>query len=165
MLNSGGIVKLPIAVALGLTAAALVTGGISAQAAQGTTGRTGTAGTGRNCTALSLTSGHPVSGYAVPSVCVVRDTVGQRFYLFSGVFRYVAGQPVQADFPVANSLQLKGIAMVPVIGYAGSNPASTYAGWGQIRPDGKIRIYGPKPGWTYTLTISGQIPVGIPAAR
>jgi hypothetical protein len=51
-------------------------------------------------------------------------------------------------------------AMVPVVGYVGSNPAYTYVGWGQVQPNGKIRIHGPKPGWTYTVTISGQIPAG-----
>jgi hypothetical protein len=157
-------VKVRFAIALGLTAAALVTGGVSAALAQGTTVKTGSL-LGHGCMRLRLTSGHPVSGYAVPSVCLVRDTLGKRFYLFSGVFRYVAGQlPVQAEFPVSNSAPLDGLTIVPVVGYAGSNPANTYAGYGQVQPDGKISIYGPERGWTYTVTISGQIPVRIPAA-
>jgi hypothetical protein len=147
-----------------VTTAVLVTGGISAALAQGMTGKASALPLGRGCTTLTLTGGHPVSGYALPSVCVVRDTAGKRFYLFSGVFRYVAGQqPGQAEFPVSNSLPLDSIAMVPVVGYVGNNPAYTYSGYGQVRPGGQIRIFGPKPGWTYTLTISGQIPVGIPA--
>ena len=157
--------KLRFAVALGLTAATLVTGGISVALAQGTTGKAGALPRGLHCMTLTLTGGHPVRGYTVPSVCVIRDTAGKRFYLFSGVFRYVAGrQPVQAAFPVSNSVPLYGTTMVPVVGYVGSNPANTYSGWGQVQPDGKIRIHGPKPGWSYTVTISGQIPAGIPAA-
>ena len=157
--------KLRFAVALGLTTATLVTGGISAALAQGTTGKTGSLPRGRHCMALTLTGGHPVRGYTVPSVCVIRDTAGKQFYLFSGVFRYVAGrQPVQAEFPVSNSVPLDGTTMVPVVGFVGSNPAKTYSGWGQVRPDGKITIHGPKPGWIYTVTISGQITAGIPAA-
>ena len=153
------------AVALGLTTAALVTGGISAALAQGTAGKPAALPLGRHCRTLTLAGGHAVRGYTVPSVCVIRDTAGRRFYLFSGVFRYVAGrQPVQAEFPVSNSVPLDGMTMVPVVGYVGSNPADTYSGWGQVEPDGRIRIHGPKPGWIYTVTISGQIPVGIPAA-
>jgi len=159
-------VKLRFAVALGLTTATLVTGGISAALAQGTAGKPAVLPLGRHCRTLTLTGGHPVRGYTVPSVCVIRDTAGKRFYLFSGVFRYVAGrQPVQAEFPVSNSVPLDGTTMVPVVGYVGSNPADTYSGWGQVEPDGRIRIHGPKPGWIYTVTISGQIPVGIPAAN
>lgn len=158
--------KLRFAVALGLTTATLVTGGISAALAQGTAGKPAVLPLGRHCRTLTLTGGHPVRGYTVPSVCVIRDTAGKRFYLFSGVFRYVAGrQPVQAEFPVSNSVPLDGTTMVPVVGYVGSNPADTYSGWGQVEPDGRIRIHGPKPGWIYTVTISGQIPVGIPAAN
>ena len=157
--------KLRFAVALGLTTATLVTGSISAALAQGTTGKAGALPLGRHCMTLTLTGGHPVRGYTVPSVCVIGDTAGKRFYLFSGVFRYVAGRrPVQAEFPVSNSAPLDGTAMVPVVGYAGSNPADTYSGWGAVQPDGKIRIHGPRAGWTYTVTISGQIPAGIPAA-
>lgn len=156
--------KLRFTVALGLTTAALVTGGISAALAQGTTGKTSALPRGRHCMLLTLTGGHPVRGYTVPSVCLIRDTAGQRFYLFSGVFRYVARRAVQAEFPVPNSVPLEGNTMVPVVGYAGSNPANTYSGWGQVEPDGRIRIHGPKPGWIYTVTISGQIPAGIPAA-
>jgi hypothetical protein len=152
-------VKVRFAVAFGLTTAALVTGVISAALAQGATDKAGVLRGGQGCMTLTLTGGRPVRGYAVPSVCIIRDTAGQRFYLFSGVFRYVAGrQPVQAEFPVSNSAPLQRTAMVPVVGYVGSNPANTYVGWGQVQPDGKIRIYGPKPGWTYTVTISGQIP-------
>lgn len=150
--------KLRFAVALGLTTATLVTGVISAALAQGATDKTGTL-PDHGCMTLTLTGGRPVRGYAAPSVCLIRDTEGQQFYLFSGVFRYVAGrQPVQARFPVPNSAPLYRTAMVPVVGYVGSNPAYTYVGWAQVRPDGKIRIHGPKPGWTYTVTISGQIP-------
>jgi hypothetical protein len=152
-------VKLRFAVALGLMAATLVTGVISAALAQGATGKTGALPRGHDCRTLTLTGGHPVRGYTAPSVCIIRDTAGKRFYLFSGVFRYVAGrQPVQAGFPVSNSVPLYRTTMVPVVGYLGSNPANTYSGYGQVQPDGKIRIHGPKPGWTYTVTISGQIP-------
>jgi hypothetical protein len=152
-------VKLRFAVALGLTTATLVTGVISAAIAQGATGKTGALPGGHDCMTLTLTGGRPVRGYAVPSVCIISDTAGQRFYLFSGVFRYVAGrQPVQAEFSVSNSAPLYSTTMLPVVGYVGRNPASTYVGWGQVKPDGKIRIHGPKPGWTYTVTISGQIP-------
>jgi hypothetical protein len=152
-------VKLRLAVALGLTTATLVTGVISAALVQGATGKTGAPPGGHGCMTLTLAGGRPVRGYTVPSVCIIRDTAGQRFYLFSGVFRYVAGrQPVQAEFPVSNSAPLYGTTMVPVVGYVGSNPANTYVGWGQVQPNGKIRIHGPKPGWTYTVTISGQIP-------
>jgi hypothetical protein len=152
-------VKLRSAVTLGLTTATLVTGVISAGLAQGATGKTGALPRGHDCKKLTLTGGKPVRGYAVPSVCIIRDTAGQQFYLFSGVFRYLAGQqPVQAEFPVANSAPLDDMTIVPVVGYAGSNPADTYSGYGQLQPDGKIVIHGPKPGWTYTVTISGQIP-------
>jgi hypothetical protein len=152
-------VKHRFAVALGLTTATLVTGVISAALAQGATGKTAARPGGHDCMTLTLTGGHPVRGYAVPSVCIIRDTAGKQFYLFSGVFRYVAGrQPVQAKFPVPNSVPLYRTTMVPVVGYGGSNPAYTYSGWGQVRPDGKITIHGPTPGRTYTVTISGQIP-------
>jgi hypothetical protein len=152
-------VKLRFAVTLGLTTARLVAGVISAALAQGATGKTGGLPGGHDCMTLTLTGGHPVRGYAVPSVCIIGDTAGQQFYLFSGVFRYVAGQqPVQAEFPVSNSAPLNRTTIVPVVGYAGSNPADTYAGYGQVQPDGEITIHGPKPGWTYTVTISGQIP-------
>jgi hypothetical protein len=152
-------VKLRFAVALGLTTATLVTGVITAALAQGATGKTAALPRRHDCRTLTLTGGHPVRGYTVPSVCIIRDTAGKRFYLFSGVFRYVAGrQPVQAEFPVPNSAPLYRTTMVPVVGYVGSNPAYTYSGYGQVQPDGKIRIHGPKPGWTYTVTISGQIP-------
>jgi hypothetical protein len=155
----GESVKLRFAVALGLTTATLVTGVISAALAEGATGKTNALLSGHDCTTLTLTGGHPVRGYAEPSVCIIRDTAGKQFYLFSGVFRYVAGrQPVQAEFGVPNSVPLYRTAMVPVVGYVGSNPAYTYVGWGQVQPNGKIRIHGPKPGWTYTVTISGQIP-------
>jgi hypothetical protein len=152
-------VKLRFAVTLGLTTATLVAGVISAALAQGATGQTGTLPGGHDCMPLTLTGGHPVRGYAMPSVCIVGDSAGQQFYLFSGVLRYVAGQqPVQAVFPVSNSAPLSGTTIVPVVGFVGSNPASTYSGYGLIRPDGEITIHGPKPGWTYTVTISGQIP-------
>jgi hypothetical protein len=152
-------VKLRSAVTLGLTAATLVTGVSFAGLAQGATGRTGALPRGHDCRKLTLTGGKPVRGYAVPSVCIIGDSAGQQFYLFSGVFRYAAGrQPVQAEFPVANSAPLDKMTIVPVVGYAGSNPADTYSGYGQVQPDGKIEIHGPKPGWTYTVTISGQIP-------
>lgn len=151
--------KLRSAVTIGLTTATLVTGVISAGLAQGATGKTGALSRGHDCMKLTLTGGKPVRGYAVPSVCIIADTAGQQFYLFSGVFRYVAGrQPVQAEFPVANSAPLDNMTIVPVVGYLGSNPADTYSGYGQVQPDGKILIHGPKPGWTYTVTISGQIP-------
>jgi hypothetical protein len=152
-------VKLRFAVTLGLTTATLVTGVISAALAQGATGKTAALPPGHDCMTLTLTGGQPVRGYAVPSVCIIGDTAGQQFYLFSGVFRYVAGQqPAQAQFPVSNSAPLSNATIVPVVGYAGSNPANTYSGYGQVQPDGKITIHGPKPGWTYTVTISGQIP-------
>jgi hypothetical protein len=152
-------VKLRFAVTLGLTTATLLAGVISAALAQGATAKPGGLPGGHDCMTLTLTGGHPVRGYAVPSVCITGDTAGQQFYLFSGVFRYVAGQqPVQAKFPVSNSAPLNGTTIVPVVGYAGSNPADTYAGYGQVQPDGEITIHGPKPGWTYTVTISGQIP-------
>ena len=151
--------KLRLAVALGLTTATLVAGATSAALAEGATAKTGALRGGHDCMTLTLTGGHPVRGYTVPSVCIIRDTAGKQFYLFSGVFRYVAGrQPVQAEFPVSNSAPLNSNTMVPVVGYVGSNPANTYVGWGQVQPNGKIRIHGPKPGWTYTVTISGQIP-------
>jgi hypothetical protein len=157
-------VKLRFAVALGLTTAALATGGLSTAFAQGTAGKTRSLPLGHNCLTLQLTGGRTVTGYAVPTVCVVRDPAGKRFYLFSGVFRYVAGQqPAQAQFPVSNALPLNGIAMVPVVGFVGRNPSYTYSGYGLVQPNGQIRIFGPKPGLTYTVTISGQIPVGIPA--
>jgi hypothetical protein len=152
-------VKLRFAVVLGLTTATLVTGVISAALAQGATGKAGAPPLGDDCMPLTLTGGQPVRGYAAPSVCIVGDSAGQQFYLFSGVFRYVAGQqPVQAEFPVSNSAPLYRTTIVPVVGYEGSNPANTYSGYGQVQPDGEIRIHGPKPGWTYTVTISGQIP-------
>ena len=156
--------KLRFAVALGLTAAALAGGGITAALAEGTSGKTGGLSLGRDCTMLTLTGGHPVAGYTVPTVCLIRDSSGKRFYLFSGVFRYLAGRsPVQATFPVSNALPLHGSTIVPVVGFAGTHPNDTYAGWGQIRPDGQISIHGPKPGWIYTITISGQIPIDVPA--
>jgi hypothetical protein len=152
-------VKLRFAVTLGLTTATLVAGVVSAALAQGATGKTGVPPGGHDCMPLTLTGGHPVRGYALPSVCIIGDTAGQQFYLFSGVLRYVAGQqPVQAEFPVSNSAPLSSTTIVPVVGFVGSNPANTYSGYGQIRPDGEITIHGPKPGWTYTVTISGQIP-------
>ncbi len=156
--------KLRFAVALGLTAAVLAASGISAAFAEGTTSKKGSLPLGHQCMTLQLTGGRTVTGLAVPSVCVIRDPAGKRFYLFSGVFRYVAGQqPVQAQFPVANSLPLNSTAMVPVVGFVGRNPAYTYSGYGLVQPNGQISIFGPKPGLTYTVTISGQIPVGIPA--
>jgi hypothetical protein len=157
-------VKLRFAVAGGLTTAVLATAGISAALAQGTTGTTGGLSLGRDCTTLTLTGGHQVAGFTVPTVCLIRDSSGKRFYLFSGVFRYLAGRrSVQATFPVSNALPLHGSTIVPVVGFVGRNPANTYAGWGQIRPDGQISIHGPKPGWIYTVTISGQIPIDVPA--
>jgi hypothetical protein len=157
-------VKLRFAVAGGLTTAVLATAGISAALAQGTTGTTGGLSLGRDCTTLTLTGGHQVAGFTVPTVCLIRDSSGKRFYLFSGVFRYLAGRrSVQATFPVSNALPLHGSTIVPVVGFVGTNPANTYAGWGQIRPDGQISIHGPKPGWIYTVTISGQIPIDVPA--
>ncbi len=150
-------------VALGLGAAVVVTGG-GLSAARGHA-KTAIVRFGPNCQSLSLIAASPVKGYTEPSVCVIRDTVGKRFYLFSGVLRYVArGQRPVAEFPVSNSAPLYGTTMVPVVGYVGNNPANTYSGWGQIQPDGQIRINGPRSGWTYTVTISGQIPVGASAA-
>ena len=165
-MTRGESVKLRFAVALGLTTAALATGGISAAFAQGMAGKAGSVSLGHDCMTLQLTGGRTVTGLAVPTVCVVRDTAGKRFYLFSGVFKYVAGQqPVQAKFPVTNALPLNSTTIVPVVGFVGRNPSYTYSGYGVVQPNGQISIFGPKPGLTYTVTISGQIPVGIPAGR
>lgn len=156
--------RLRFAVALGLATVTLVTAGVSAALAAGWGGPAEVKPPAHNCMALTLNGGRVVSGYTVPTVCVIRDTAGKRFYLFSGVFRYVAGRRrVQARFPVSNALPLQGTTIVPVVGFAGTNPSNTYAGYGLVRPDGQITIRGPKPGWVYTVTISGQIPVGIPA--
>ena len=115
--------KLTYAVALGLTTATLATGGITAALAQGTTGTTGGLPLGRDCTTLTLTDGHAVAGFTVPSVCLIRDSSGRRFYLFSGVFRYLAGRKsVQATFPVSNALPLHGSTIVPVVGFVGQEP-------------------------------------------
>jgi hypothetical protein len=157
-------VKARFVVALGLSTAALVTGGITAALAQGITGTAKGPSLGHHCTELTLTGGRQVAGYTVPTVCQTQDAAGKRFYLFSGVFRYRAGRkPVQATFPVSNALPLHGSTIVPVVGFVGTNPTNTYAGWGQIRPDGQISIHGPKTGWVYTVTISGQIPIDVPA--
>jgi hypothetical protein len=73
-------------------------------------------------------------------------------------FAVALGLTTAALVAGVSSAPLYRTAMVPVVGYVGSDVAYTYVRWGQVRPDGKIRIHGPKPGWTYTVTISGQIP-------
>jgi hypothetical protein len=157
-------VKLRFVVAVGLTTAALATGGITAALAQGIAGTAKGPSLGHDCMELTLNGGRQVAGYTVPTVCVSQDAAGKRFYVFSGVFRYRAGRkPVQATFPVADGLTLNGSTIVPVVGYVGTKPTNTYAGYGLVQPDGQISIHGPRPGWIYTVTISGQIPIDVPA--
>lgn len=141
---------------LGLTAAALVTGSLSsASPAQDKASGTSL---GPDCRSLTLVDAAQVSHYSRPSVCVVTDPGGNRFYLFSGVFRFVAGQPVQAR----SGLALSRAAIVPVAGYQGADPSDTYYGYGVIEPDGQIRIEGTRNGQAYTVSVSGQIPAGTP---
>ncbi len=165
-LSQGGIVKLRYSAGIGLAAAMFVTGGASSSSASSPApGRVESTVLGHNCQTLTLVSATAVSGYTLPSVCVVRDSVGKRFYLFSGVFRFVAGRPVQAQFGVSNGLPLRGTTLLPVAGYQGTSRSDTYYGYGVIEPGGQIRIEGTRPGQTYTVSVSGQIPVAVPAGR
>lgn len=162
---------------LGLTAAAVVTGGLSSAPAKhpGQAGRAGHArdatetapatSPGRDCRLLSLVDAAVASQYTRPTVCVVRDADGNRFYLFSGVFRFVAGHPVQAQFTVRKGLALNGATIVPVAGYQGSDPSATYYGYGVIEPSGQITIEGTRNGQAYTVALSGQIPAGVPSGE
>ncbi len=160
----------PMAI-LGLTAAAVVTGGLSsapAKHASEATDATETAPAtsfGHSCQSLDLVDAAVASQYTRPTVCLVRDADGKRFYLFSGVLRFVAGQPVQAQFTVTKGLALTGATIVPVAGYQGGNPSATYYGYAVIEPDGQIKIEGTRNGQAYTVAISGQIPVGIPSGE
>ncbi len=157
--------------ALGLTAAALVTGNLSVSAAQGNASSHGKATghadlrLGHNCQMLTLVNAQVVDGHTEPVVCVVRDTEGKRFYRFSGVLRFVAGHPVQAQFGVSNDLPLNGTTFVPVAGYQGASQSHTYYGYGVIKPDGQIKIQGTRRGVTYTVAVIGQIPVAVPSGQ
>ncbi len=154
---------------LGLTAAAIVTGNLSMTSAQGNASAKGKRTNyperqlGHNCQTLTLINAQVATGYTEPAVCVVRDTAGKPFYLFSGVMRFVAGSQVQAKFAVGNGLRLNGATLVPVAGYQGTDQSDTYYGYGVIKPNGQIKIQGTRSGLTYTIAVSGQIPLGVPA--
>lgn len=148
------------AVALGLAGAVVATGGVFTASAHRERSKVRF---GPNCQPLTLVSAALMKGYAEPSVCVIRDAAGKRFYLFSGVFSFVAGPQVQVRFGVRNDMPLFGATLVPVTGYAGSDPSDTYDGYGMVAPNGQIRVEGTKPGWRYTVSVSAEIPAGIPA--
>ena len=114
---------------------------------------------GHACHTLSLDAGvSTANGWTEPSVCVVRDLEGKRFYLLSGVFAFTATSVTQqvASFDVSDELPLYGSTMLPLIG-----AGNAYA---VIQPSGVIELHGLTVGCAYVaVSVSGSIPVAVPA--